>query len=384
MNKDLKAMVIDDHPLQITLLKQMLSRHGGDVSTFDNVDSAIQHVKTSDVDIIFCDLQMPNKDGVDMMMMFNQIGYQGKVVLVSAMELMIVATVRAMCESFSFEVLGKLLKPYDEEQVVEMLNKSGVQPAKFTSFQQQVCVQDQEFLFALAEGRVKNYYQPLADANTGEIIGYEALARWFHPIYGVLAPYNFLSIVKRCHLSAELFDAVFSNALYDMKNRGLRLHVSLNVDHDNLEDPEFATRFIERCREHGISPDQFTIEITERDTFETNAALYKNLLKFRMSGVTVSIDDFGTGSSSLEKLAQLPFNELKIDRSFIQGLVNDPKKKNIVLAICALAKSLNISVVAEGVEDEPTLNAMRQYTVDVCQGYYIDKPMPLEAITILK
>ncbi len=78
MNKDLKAMVIDDHPLQITLLKQMLSRHGVDVSTFDNVDSAIQHVKTSDVDIIFCDLQMPNKDGVDMMMMLNQIGYQGR------------------------------------------------------------------------------------------------------------------------------------------------------------------------------------------------------------------------------------------------------------------------------------------------------------------
>lgn len=102
-----------------------------------------------------------------------------------------------------------------------------------------------------------------------------------------------------------------------------------------------------------------------------------------MNGVTISIDDFGTGSSSLEKLAQLPFNELKIDRSFVQGLVHDPKKKNIVLAICALAKSLNISVVAEGVEDEVTLEAMRQYTVDVCQGYYIDKPMPLEAITIL-
>lgn len=87
-----------------------------------------------------------------------------------------------------------------------------------------------------------------------------------------------------------------------------------------------------------------------------------------MNGVTISIDDFGTGSSSLEKLAQLPFNELKIDRSFVQGLVHDPKKKNIVLAICALAKSLNISVVAEGVEDEVTLEAMRQYTVDVCQA----------------
>ncbi|MGR5435991.1 EAL family protein with receiver domain VbsE [Vibrio owensii] len=383
MNKPLNAMVIDDHPLQITLLKQMLLRHDVDVASFDDVDKAIAHAKSANIDIIFCDLQMPNKDGIDMMEMLNQIGYRGKVVLVSAMELTIVTAVRAMCETFSFEVLGKLLKPYDESQVVEMLRRSGLEPAKNTHFQQDICVQDQEFLFALAEGKVKNYYQPLADANSGEIIGYEALARWFHPIYGVLAPHNFLSIVERCHLSAELFDAVFSNALYDMKNRGLKQHVSLNVDHDNLEDAEFANQFIARCQEHGISPDRFTIEITERDTFQTSPALYKNLLKFRMNGVTISIDDFGTGSSSLEKLAQLPFNELKIDRSFVQGLVHDPKKKNIVLAICALAKSLNISVVAEGVEDEVTLEAMRQYTVDVCQGYYIDKPMPLEAITIL-
>lgn len=383
MNKPLNAMVIDDHPLQITLLKQMLLRHNVDVASFDDVDKAIAHAKSANIDIIFCDLQMPNKDGIDMMEMLNQIGYRGKVVLVSAMELTIVTAVRAMCETFSFEVLGKLLKPYDESQVVEMLRRSGLEPVKNSHFQQDICVQDQEFLFALAEGKVKNYYQPLADTNSGEIIGYEALARWFHPIYGVLAPHNFLSIVERCHLSAELFDAVFSNALYDMKNRELKQHVSLNVDHDNLEDAEFANQFIARCQEHGISPDRFTIEITERDTFQTSPALYKNLLKFRMNGVTISIDDFGTGSSSLEKLAQLPFNELKIDRSFVQGLVHDPKKKNIVLAICALAKSLNISVVAEGVEDEVTLEAMRQYTVDVCQGYYIDKPMPLEAITIL-
>ena len=383
MNKPLNAMVIDDHPLQITLLKQMLLRLDVEVASFDDVDKAIAHAKSANIDIIFCDLQMPNKDGIDMMEMLNQIGYRGKVVLVSAMELTIVTAVRAMCETFSFEVLGKLLKPYDESQVVEMLRRSGLEPVKNSHFQQDICVQDQEFLFALAEGKVKNYYQPLADANSGEIIGYEALARWFHPIYGVLAPHNFLSIVERCHLSAELFDAVFSNALYDMKNRGLKQHVSLNVDHDNLEDAEFANQFIARCQEHGISPDRFTIEITERDTFQTSPALYKNLLKFRMNGVTISIDDFGTGSSSLEKLAQLPFNELKIDRSFVQGLVHDPKKKNIVLAICALAKSLNISVVAEGVEDEVTLEAMRQYTVDVCQGYYIDKPMPLEAITIL-
>jgi EAL domain-containing protein (putative c-di-GMP-specific phosphodiesterase class I) len=97
----------------------------------------------------------------------------------------------------------------------------------------------------------------------------------------------------------------------------------------------------------------------------------------------VSIDDFGTGSSTFEKLAQLPFNELKIDRSFVHGVESDPKKRNIVVAIRSLAKSLNIHVVAEGVENEATMKVMREYGIDLCQGFYINKPMPLEAITIL-
>ena len=384
MNEPIKAIVIDDHLLQITLLKQILTRNDVMVEAFDNVDDAMAYVNRSHPDIIFCDLQMPNKDGIDMMEMLDDIGFRGNVVLVSAMDVTIISAVRAMCEGFSFEVLGKLLKPYEESQVVDILHRLTDKEVNSTPFNRQILVQDQEFLFALAEGRIKNYYQPLVDAKSGNVIGYEALARWFHPIYGVLPPYIFLNMVERCHLSNELFEAVFSNALYDIKNRGLMHRISLNVDHANLEDSDFANQFIARCNQNNISPDRFTIEITERDTFKTSAALYKNLLKLRMNGVIISIDDFGTGSSSFEKLAQLPFNELKIDRSFIQGIDDDPKKKNIVLAICALAKSLNISVVAEGVEDEITMMAVRQYTIDVCQGYYIDKPMPMEAITILK
>jgi len=264
-----------------------------------------------------------------------------------------------------------------------LLGKIKDEKAKQVSFAQPIEVEDQEFLFALAEGRVKNYYQPLVDVQSGEVLGYEALARWNHPIYGVLPPHYFLPIVERCRLSGELFQAVLSNVIYDMKHRGLTQNVSINVDHENLEDTAFSHYFLQQCLESEIDPSQITIEITERDTFQTSASLYKNLLKLRMNGVTVSIDDFGTGSSTFEKLAQLPFNELKIDRSFVQGVECDIKKRNIVVAICALAKSLNIRLVAEGIEDEVTLQAIREYGIDLCQGFYIDKPMPLEAITIL-
>lgn len=317
-----------------------------------------------------------------MMELLDQINFQGKVVIVSAMDLTIISAVKAMCSDFSFEVIGKLHKPYDQFEVADIVARMQQDTPKKTTFTQPIEVEDNEFILALGDGRVKNYYQPLVGTKSGEVLGYEALARWYHPIYGVLSPYHFLPIVERCGLSKALFDAVFSNLISDIKNRGFTQKVSINVDHANLEDTLFACRFLEQCQENHIEPAQITIEITERDTFQASASIYKNLLKLRMNGVTVSIDDFGTGSSTFEKLAQLPFNELKIDRSFVHGIESDPKKRNIVVAIRSLAKSLNIPVVAEGVEDEATMKVMREYGIDLCQGFYINKPMPLEAITI--
>ncbi|MGI9895678.1 EAL domain-containing protein [Vibrio natriegens] len=383
MNRTFSAMVIDDHPLQTTLLTHALRKHGAFVAPFNCVDKAIMCAETTQFDVIFCDIMMPGRDGVDMMELLDDINYQGKVVIVSAMDLTIISAVKAMCNDFSFEVVGKLQKPYDQLEVADIVDKMQQDTQKKATFIQPIEVDDHEFIWALDEGRVKNYYQPLVSTKSGEVLGYEALARWYHPIYGVLSPYHFLPIVERCGLSKALFDVVFNNVIYDIKHRGFTQKVSINVDHANLEDPQFASRFLSLCHDNDIEPEQITIEITERDTFQASTSIYKNLLKLRMNGVTVSIDDFGTGSSTFEKLAQLPFNELKIDRSFVHGVESDPKKRNIVVAIRSLAKSLNIHVVAEGVENEATMKVMREYGIDLCQGFYINKPMPLEAITIL-
>ncbi|MFH0233439.1 EAL domain-containing protein [Vibrio diabolicus] len=384
MDTQLNVMVIDGHPLQTKILTQILGHSGASVSTFNCVDTASQCAQEQYFDVIFCDLQMPGKGGIDILEVFDQIQYHGQVVLVSLLEQSIISAVREMCEGFSFEILGELPKPYDEMQVVKLLNQIKDERTRKTAFAQPIVLQDQEFLFALGEGRVKNYYQPLVDARSGELLGYEALARWVHPIYGVLLPNHFLPIVKRCHLSSELFQSVLINTIYDINNRGLTQKVSINVDHENLNDPDFSHRFIQQCSESGVDPSQITIEITEREAFQASTSIYKNLIKLRMKGVTVSIDDFGTGSSTFEKLAKLPFNEIKLDRVFVYGASEDLKKKSIVIAICALAKSLNIRIVAEGVEDEVTYKTMRECGIDICQGFYIDKPMPLEVITILK
>ncbi|EGQ8092615.1 EAL domain-containing response regulator [Vibrio vulnificus] len=384
MRNDLKILVVDDHPIHLTLMKQQLAKiPNTHVATEQTVASALSTLSDEHYDFIFCDLDMPHNDGIDLLISLNELKYTGNVALISALDRPIISAVSAMCEHFSFQVLGKISKPYSNNDIQQLLDNAAnaLKPAR--KLRRRIDVSDQEFLFDLANGRVKNYYQPLVDCRTGDVVGYEALARWLHPIHGMLSPALFLPIVERCNLSHELFDIVTDNAIRDARyiNQGQR--ISINADQINIEDSNFSERFIAKCLENQVEPSVFTIEITENTSFSNSVELYKNLAKLRLNGVNVSIDDFGTGHSSLEKLSLLPFNELKIDRSFVSEMEIDSKKQKIVNSICGLAKSLNLKIVAEGVEKQSTWNMLKKYNIDVCQGYLFNKPMPIEAINIL-
>ncbi|HDY7982904.1 EAL domain-containing protein [Vibrio vulnificus] len=384
MRNDLKILVVDDHPIHLTLMKQQLAKIPNTrVATEQTVASALSTLSDDHYDFVFCDLDMPHSDGIDLLISLNEQKYTGNVALISALDRPIISAVSAMCENFSFQVLGKIRKPYSNNDIQQLLDNAtnALKPAR--KLRRRIDVSDQEFLFDLANGRVKNYYQPLVDCRTGDVVGYEALARWLHPIHGMLFPAHFLPIVERCNLSHELFDIVTDNAIRDARyiNQGQR--ISINADQINIEDGNFSERFIAKCLESQVEPSVFTIEITENTSFSNSVALYKNLAKLRLNGVNVSIDDFGTGHSSLEKLSLLPFNELKIDRSFVSEMEIDSKKQKIVNSICGLAKSLNLKIVAEGVEKQSTWNMLKKYNIDVCQGYLFNKPMPIEAINIL-
>ncbi|HAS6203216.1 TPA: EAL domain-containing protein [Vibrio vulnificus] len=384
MRNDLKILVVDDHPIHLTLMKQQLAKIPNTrVATEQTVASALSTLSDDHYDFVFCDLDMPHSDGIDLLISLNEQKYAGNVALISALDRPIISAVSAMCENFSFQVLGKISKPYSNNDIQQLLDNAAnaLKPAR--KLRRRIDVSDQEFLFDLANGRVKNYYQPLVDCRTGDVVGYEALARWLHPIHGMLSPAHFLPIVERCNLSHELFDIVTDNAIRDARYISQGQRISINADQINIEDGNFSERFIAKCLAKQVEPSVFTIEITENTSFSNSVALYKNLAKLRLNGVNVSIDDFGTGHSSLEKLSLLPFNELKIDRSFVSEMEIDSKKQKIVNSICGLAKSLNLKIVAEGVEKQSTWNMLKKYNIDVCQGYLFNKPMPIEAINIL-
>ncbi|CAK3513355.1 EAL domain-containing response regulator [Vibrio crassostreae] len=387
MLENLSVVIVEDNPLQLVLLERTLQNLGVQkVQSFDNGLEALSWFASHHVDTLVCDLQMPELDGIDLLISLNEQEFKGNVVILSGMESSVTTTVKAMCNTFSFNVVGQISKLHPRhlsEQLSNLLSLTtqiSTQPVA----QKTVVVSEADFLVALAQGQIINYYQPLIDFNSNDIVGVEALARWEHPIHGVLPPALFMPIVERCDLSNELFDTVFGNAIIDIQQSNLTYRVSLNVDHTNLKVEKFSDVFLARCFHQEVAPTQFAIEITETDSYKDSIALYRNLSKLRINGVGVSIDDFGVGHSSLKKLSMLPFNQIKIDRSFVKDLIFEPKKNQIVQFICGLAKSLAINVVVEGVEDQSTWRILKSYGVDICQGFYHYKPMSIEDLVSLQ
>jgi EAL domain-containing protein (putative c-di-GMP-specific phosphodiesterase class I) len=228
---------------------------------------------------------------------------------------------------------------------------------------------------AIPAGELELHYQPKVDLATGEIDGVEALVRWRR--HGeLLAPASFLPAVEQSHLIRPLTLFVLDSALRQAaawEREGRPIAVAVNLAPANLADPCLPDDVAEALGRHGVAPSQLTLEVTETAVIEDDAAAARTLRRLAELDVRISIDDFGTGHSSLSRLSRHPFGELKIDRSFVMELTG--QERPIVATIIRLAKTLNLRVVAEGVEDQATLNALRGLGCDVAQGYVLSPPV---------
>ncbi len=223
------------------------------------------------------------------------------------------------------------------------------------------------------------YYQPKLALDTGELLGVEALVRWQHPTRGLLPAAEFIELAEGSALIQRLTTVVIDNALRCSRgwlDQGLRLPVAINVSARSLCDPKFPAMVSERLAHAGIPADLLTIEITETTVMAYPSVALGILQTLRGMGVHLSVDDYGTGYASMAYLKSLPVTELKIDRAFVKGLNSDPNDAAVVQGATELGHNLGLSVVAEGVEDEPTMTTLKGIGVDVAQGYHLGLPMP--------
>jgi EAL domain-containing protein (putative c-di-GMP-specific phosphodiesterase class I) len=234
----------------------------------------------------------------------------------------------------------------------------------------------------LARNEFVPFYQPIVALEDGRIVGYEALLRWHHPDRGLLAPGEFLVIAEEAgcaeSIDWQIFEQVCAQAPQILGKDGF---VSINVSGRHFRLPDLDARLLALLAEHGLPPRQVRVEVTERALLDNPAQVKRMLENMRSRGVRVALDDFGTGYSSLSYLHQYPFETLKIDRSFITELPREGESQGVavVRAIQVLADSLNMLVIAEGIEEEHQRQALMRVGCRYGQGFLFARPQPVSA-----
>ena len=237
---------------------------------------------------------------------------------------------------------------------------------------------------AIRKGEIEVWYQPKVCLDKGVICGAEALVRWQHPEFGFLFPDDFIPAAEKAGSIIHLTRYVLTSAVEQCRiwaDGGLKLHLSVNLSVRDLLDEYLPYHVLQILKDNRIKPEQLTLEITESSIMDDVARAVLVLECLRDIGVRISIDDFGTGHSSLAQLRNIPLHELKIDKSFVMTLLDDPQNEAIVRTTIDLAHSLGLEVVAEGVEDEATMRSLASLGCEQAQGYYLSKPIPADAFS---
>ncbi|MEP6908131.1 MAG: EAL domain-containing response regulator [Pseudoxanthomonas sp.] len=379
-----KILVLDDEPFMLRLLAHMLAGLGfTSVTTCDSGSSALAHVAApaQPPDLILMDLNMPHMDGLQFVRKLVEHNYRGSVLLISAEDERVMQMAEKLVQAHHITLLGHLRKPASREALAEVLDnwqpQSGVHPPAANSYSADA------LRTAIEQDQLVNYYQPKVAVDSGAVVGVEALVRWQHPIDGLVLPDQFIGIAEEHGLIDPLTRLVLGGALAQARRwrgQGLPLRIAVNVSTNNLSSVDFADFVTAAAAAVDHPPQDLMLEVTEGRLMHDQRAPLETLTRLRMKRFRLSIDDFGTGHSSLAQLRDISFDELKIDRSFVHGALHDETARAMYDASLGLGKQLGMEVVAEGVEDKDDWNLLRLTGCDLAQGYFIGRPMPAEEL----
>jgi EAL domain-containing protein (putative c-di-GMP-specific phosphodiesterase class I)/AmiR/NasT family two-component response regulator len=379
-----RILLLDDDQFMLGLQARMLRSMGyGMISTAGSGLSAMMMLQQNPhaIDVIFCDLDMPGMDGIEFLQKLSASSFRGNVILLSGQGVRIMHTVQKLLGQ-DVVILGALEKPAGRP-ALRMLLDRWKPPAQIREAVPAPTFVADEIHAANRQGQWVLHYQPTVDLTTGALKGMEALVRWADPRHGTVYPNDFIQVAEECGAIDALTDWVMQEAIRQLarwQEAGLQTHMAVNVSMENLRSPGFAERVSAWIRETATSPADLTLEITESRLMSPSPAPLESLVRLRMQGFGLSIDDFGTGHSSLAQLRDVPFTELKIDRGFVHGARHNQIIRPILEGSIGIARRLGMQSVAEGVETEDDWHLLRDIGCDLAQGWYIAKAMPPEDV----
>lgn len=377
MGSKLNILIIDDDSHIANLISSVASKLGCETQCISQPEQLAESLRKYQPKLIFVDLQMPKADGIQMFQMLAEASCRASIVLCSGMGQSVIAASARIAKGYGLNLVSNLEKPFsldDLERVIENCISLHAGPTT------------EELREAIYGDQMKVYYQPKLSFHDGldtSLCGVEALVRWEHPEDGIVLPGRFLSYIEKAGLLPDLTRVVVEQSfqqLADMHSSGYRIGLSVNVPPVMLEDDAFPDWISDQLQKHDIDPLYLTVEITEEAALSEAADTVANLTRFCIKNIRLSLDDFGTGHSSIKNLHTLPFRELKIDRSFVTDSDSSENAKGLVRSLVELGHKLGLSVCAEGVETFKSLQFISSIGCDSFQGFYVSKALPFEEL----
>lgn len=376
-----RALVVDDDDFMRKMLVRITSALGfKEVAGVGSGAEALVLLAdaAAQADLLLLDINMPGMDGIEFLRHLADQGYDGRIVLVSGEDIRVLKSVEGLAAAHSLEIAGALKKPIKPADLAAVLSaeperRRGRRAAAATP------VGAEDLARGIDEDELVVFFQPKVSPATRALIGVETLVRWQHPRRGMLAPDVFVPVAESAGLIDALTRKVFALAMREAGSwaaAGHPIKVAVNFSVDNLRDLDLPERLVDVVRGVGVDPALVVIEVTESRIMQDVTRPLEILARLRLKGIELSIDDFGTGSSSMLQLKRLPFSEMKIDRAFVHGAARDDAARAILEASCGMARKLGMSICAEGVEDEGDWEFISRAGVDSVQGFFAARPMP--------
>jgi EAL domain-containing protein (putative c-di-GMP-specific phosphodiesterase class I)/CheY-like chemotaxis protein len=383
----LKILLVDHNAFARSVGRRALQSAGiRSILEATSGQEAIEFLGRSELalDLVFCDLMMPDMDGIQIVRHMATLTASPAIVFVSGVNEVLLSAAENTARARGLHVIGVIEKPLTPKAVRRALARLGEKPGSDGS-RSAINVTPEDLKVALAEEQLLPEFQPKVSLADGSVVGFEALARWQHPDKGLIFPGTFIPIAEQSGQISALTDQIMMLSLKQCAawcDAGMRTKVSVNLSAHMLVDLDLPDRMAHEADRFQVDPSQVILEITESGLFRDDPNTLDILARLHMKGFPLSIDDFGTGYSSMEQLRRIPFTEMKIDRAFVRGAGKNAKSHAILESAAILGRSLQMTVVAEGIETQEDWNAVHAAGVDLAQGYFIARPMAAEQIPV--
>lgn len=367
----MRVLIIDDEEDICETIAEIAEGRGFEAATISDPSQVSLKLESFKPDVIMLDLMMPGTDGVELLRVLVDRVKNAKICLMSGSDTRVLNSARRLGSAHGLDVVAAFEKPID----VTLLRSTLDQLSAGTNHD----VVGADVAQALALDQLILYYQPVIEIATRRVKGAEALIRWAHPTRGILPPADFLDEIVKEGLMPPMTEHVLTTAIHQVAkwhHAGEDLTVSVNLTASSLLELSLPDHIAELCAAQQVPPEKLVLEVTETEAMRDVTRTMDVLLRMRIRNIGVSIDDFGTGHSSLRELQRMPFSEMKIDKSFVLDMANNRDCTVIVNSIIDLGHNLGLKVIAEGVEDVRTWRMLAERNCDLAQGFYMAKPMP--------